>query len=197
MSNIFNIATSIYGTATGYVAPPFIPAGLISRKGKPKADPFDKGGFSEKKTQSVNGAPLRKYKGGVYYFMPVTIKHGSKEWEFDNAVVSVSGKKSIVETPLVGRKGAVKELVSIDDYEIKMVALLSGDDYPEQEVMDAVKLWEVNENVKMSCAVTDYFLKDEDRVVIKSIDFPAMEGEEDSQSIVMTLVSDQNFELEL
>ncbi|WP_297096374.1 DUF6046 domain-containing protein [uncultured Draconibacterium sp.] len=194
MANLFKIATTAYATATGYVAPPFIPVEMINR---PKAKSFDKGEFAEKETQSVNGAPLRKYQGGIYYFMPVVINHDGTKWEFNNAVVSVAGKKSIVETPLVGRQGTVKELINIQDYEIKLVALLSGDDYPEQEVMDAVKLWEINENVKMECAITDYFLKDEDRVVIKHIDFPAMEGEEDSQAIVMTLVSDQNFELEL
>ena len=194
MANLFKIATKAFATATGYVAPPFIPVSMITR---PKAKAFDKGEFAEKETQSVNGAPLRKYKGGVYYFMPVVIAHSGAKWEFDNAVVSVTGKKSIIETPLIGRQGSVKELINIQDYEIKLVVLLSGDDYPEREVMDTVKLWEVNENVKMECSITDYFLKDEDRVVIKHIDFPAMEGEEDSQAIVMTLASDQNFELEL
>lgn len=194
MANLFKIATSVYGTATGYVAPPFIPVEMINR---PKAEPFDTGEYAEKEKQSVNGSPLRKYTGGIYYFMPVTITHGGKIWEFDNAIVSISGIKLIVETALVGRQGTVKELINIKDYEIKLVALLQGDDYPEQDVMDVVKLWEINENVKMACAVTDYFLKDEDRVVIKKIDFPAMEGEEDSQAVVMTLVSDQNFELEL
>ena len=112
-------------------------------------------------------------------------------------VVSIVAKKTIIETPLTGRQGTVKELIGIDDYEIRLVAVISGDDYPEQEVMELVRLFEVNESVKMISALTDYFLKDEDRVVIKSMEFPAAEGVEDIQVVTMTLVSDQGFELEI
>jgi hypothetical protein len=63
--------------------------------------------------------------------------------------------------------------------------------------MDLVKLFKVNESVKMVCAITDYFLEDEDKVVIKSLDFMAVEGVEDMQVVTMSLLSDQNFELEI
>ncbi|MEG0499905.1 MAG: DUF6046 domain-containing protein, partial [Rikenellaceae bacterium] len=39
-------------------------------------------------------------------------------YEIPNAIISCTGKKTIVETPMVGRKGAVKELINVDDYEI-------------------------------------------------------------------------------
>ncbi len=194
---IFNIATTAASTLAGYEAFPFIPGDLIARKSNYEAKPFEKGEFAQKETQSVNGAPLRKYKGGVYYFMPVMFEHDGDTWDFDDAVVAVKGKKTIVETPLVGRKGTVKELINIDDYEIKLVAVFSGEDYPEQDVMDLVKLYEINENIKMICALTDYFLLDEDRVVIKDIDVQPYQGVEDMQAVVMTLASDQNFELEI
>ena len=197
MKTIFDIASQVNATVKGYEALPFIPAELIAKRSKNKAEAFDEGGYSEKASQSVNGAALRKYKGGVYYFMPVTFEHEGATWELDDAVVSVTAKKTIIETPLIGRQGTVKELISIDDYEIKLVAVISGDDYPEQEVMDIVRLFEINENIKMVSAITDYFLKDEDRVVIKSMDFPALEGVEDMQVITMSLASDQNFELEI
>ena len=194
---VFKIATQVYATATGYEALPYIPAELIAKKSSYKAKAFDEGEYSEKEKDSVTGTPLRKYKGGVYYFMPVSFEHDGNTWEFDDAVVSVTAKKTIIETALVGRRGTVKELISVDDYEIKLTAVISGDDYPEQEVMDLVKLFKLNESVKMICAVTDYFLEDEDKVIIKNLDFPAVEGVEDLQIITMTLVSDQNFELEI
>ena len=188
-------------TVKGYQALPFVPASIISPKSGMATGSFDKGDGPTRETQSVTGAPLRKYKGGVYYFMPVTFywpnsKNPKLTVEFDDAVVSVSAKKTIVETALVGRKGTVKELISIDDYEINLVAVVAADDYPEQEVQKIIRLWEVNESVKMSCAITDYFLKDDDRVVIKSLDFPAMEGNEEMQAVTMKLVSDSPFELE-
>lgn len=195
--DILHAAGSAYATGKGYEALPFIPSELIKRKSKHDAKAFDKVSGPERPVQSISGATLRKFKNGVWYFMPVSFEHDGTKWEFDDAVVSVSAKKTIVETPLVGRKGAVKELISIDDYEIKLMVVLSGDDYPEYEVLDTVTLWEINENIKMSCAITDYFLQEGESVVIKTIDFPAMEGNEDLQVITMTLLSDKEFELEI
>jgi len=129
--------------------------------------------------------------------MPVSIESNGTIWEFNDAVISITAKKTIVETPLVGRKGSVKELISIDDYEIKLMIVFSGDDYPEYDVLDLVTLWEINESVNMNCAVTDYFLQEDNKVVIKTLDFPAMEGNEDMQVIILTLLSDKNFELEI
>ena len=180
---------------------PFVTASIVSPQSGINTGAYDQGQTLTRATQSITGAPLRKYKNGVYYFMPVTFywpnsKNPKLTLEFDDAVVSVSAKKTIVETPLVGQKGTVKELISIDDYEINLLAIVASDDYPEQEVQEIVRLWEINEAVKMSCAVTDYFMKIDDGVVIKALDFPAMEGNEDIQAITLKLVSDSPFELE-
>lgn len=195
--DILRNAGSVYATSKGYEALPFIPSELIKRKSKHNAEPFDKVPELERPTQSISGATLRKFKNGVWYFMPVSIESNGTIWEFDDAVISITAKKTIIETSLVGRKGSVKELISIDDYEIKLMVVFSGDDYPEYDVLDLVTLWEINESVKMNCAVTDYFLQEDDKVVIKTLDFPAMEGNEDMQVITMTLLSDKNFELEI
>lgn len=206
MSITFDIlrkANSGWTTVNGYQALPFVPAGLITRKGRMNDAPYDEGEFAEKAKQSVTGEPLRKYKNGVYYFMPVSFEHTDQKtkvksnWEFDEAIVSVSSRKTIVETTLTGRKGKVKELISMDDYEIKLLVVLAGDDYPEEKIQELVRLWKINEAVKMRCAVTAYFLEKDDSVVIKDIDFPAMEGNEDMQVITMNLLSDSPFELSL
>lgn len=204
MRTVFDIANQVQATATGYEAFPFIPAALISKKGRYDAASFDQGDYATKATESITGsAPLRKYKGGVYYFMPVTFEHTDQKtkvkstFNFDDAVVSVTGKKTIVETPLVGRKGTVKELINIDDYEIKLIAVLSGDDYPEAAMQELVRLFEINETIVMKCVITNYFLKGQDTVCIKSIDIPVLEGVEDLQVVTMTLASDQDFKLEI
>lgn len=193
------IIFDILRTVKGYQAMPFVPAELITPQSGMQTGGYNDGDGPERATQSVTGAPLRKLKKGIWYFMPVAFTHKGKRWEFDEAVVSISGKKTIVETPMVGRKGSVKELISIDDYDIKLVAVLenANGDYPEQEVQDLVRLWEINEAIKMSCALTDYFLKEDDSVVIKTIEPIMMEAQEDMQAFNMTLVSDSPFELEL
>lgn len=206
---VFSILSQGVGVATGYEAPPFIPAGFISVKSKSRAAEFNKGSYSEKRTQSNTGSPLRKSKGDLYYFMPVSFEHVNQKtnaraiYNFDDAIISITGKKTIVETPLIGKKGTVKELISVDDYEIKLVAVVAGDDYPEEKIQEIVKLYEINESLKMNCVVSDYFLHAKmgedggDRVVIKNIEVAAVEGVEDMQVITMTLLSDQNFELEI
>lgn len=193
------IIFDILRTVKGYQAMPFVPAELITPQSGMQTDGYNQGEGADRATQSITGAPLRKLKNGIWYFMPVSFSHKGKTWNFDEAVVSISGKKTIVETPMVGRKGSVKELISIDDYEIKLVAVLenANGDYPEQEVQDLVRLWEINEAIKMSCALTDYFLKEDDSVVIKTIEPITVEAQEDMQAFNMTLVSDSPFELEL
>lgn len=193
--NVFDILR----TVKGYQAIPFVPAERITPKSKMATPDYNNGDGADRAMQSVTGAPLRKVQNGLWYFMPVTFTHKGKKWEFNEAVVSITGKKNIVETPMVGRKGSVKELISIDDFEIKLVGVLENEsgDYPEQEMQDLVTLWEKNEAIKMSCALTDYFLKDDDSVVIKTIDPITVEGQEDIQAFNMTLVSDSPFELEI
>lgn len=200
MAIIFDILRTI----KGYQAMPFIPASIITPKGGMRVGEYNEGEGAELAMQSVTGAPLRKLKKGIYYFMPVTFywpndKTPKMTVHFDEAVVSITGKKTIVETAMVGRKGSVKELISIDDYDIKMVGVLENGngDYPEQEMQELVRLWEINEAIKMSCALTDYFLKEDDSVVIKTFEPITVEGSEDIQAFNMTLVSDSPFELEL
>ncbi|MBN2814983.1 MAG: hypothetical protein JXQ80_12950 [Bacteroidales bacterium] len=194
-----SIVFDILRTVKGYQALPYVPADIITQpSGMSRAD-YNKGDGPERAKQSATGATLRKVKNGIWYFMPVSFTHKGKRWEFDEAVVSITGKKTIVETPMVGRKGSVKELISVDDYDIKLVAVLesTNGDYPEQEMQELVRLWEINEAIKMSCALTDYFLKEDDSVMIKTIEPITVEGQEDIQAFNMTLVSDSPFELEL
>lgn len=152
--------------------------------------------YADVKTSSDTGSVLRKKDAqGRYYFMPVVFEHKGKEYEIPNAVISFTGKKNIVETAMVGRKGSVKELISIDDYEISIQGIASSDDFPEAAIAELNELYNINEAVALKCALTDIFLEEDDRVVIKSIDISDMKGTETFQVFKIDLVTDCSFEL--
>ncbi|KAA6348037.1 hypothetical protein EZS27_004489 [termite gut metagenome] len=68
-------------------------------------------------------------------------------------------------------------------------------DFPEKGIADINELYNINESVTLKCALTDIFLDDEDKVVIKDIDFAEMGGYETVQVFKMSLVTDRSFEL--
>lgn len=190
-------AKKILLSVIGYKGLPF-PGGFIPSKEIPDTrEAFEyKGDARELKTLSDKGSVLRKKDlQGRWYFMPVVFSHKGKEYEIPNAVVSITGKKNIVETAMVGRKGSVKELISLDDYEIMVAGALTDTDFPESGLCMLNELYNINEAVTLQCALTDIFLKEEDNVVIKSIDFSEMRGVESMQLFTMSLLTDSSFEL--
>lgn len=68
-------------------------------------------------------------------------------------------------------------------------------DFPEEILSEINELYNINEAVTLKCALTDIFLEEDDRVVIKSIELSDMRGTETYQTIKMELVTDRNFEL--
>ena len=177
----------------GYKGIPY-PGGFLSRvPGKYGADDYAYSGeAASEKTSSDFGSTLRKRDAqGRWYFMPVEL--GGVE--LPNTVSCIRGKKTIVETPMVGRKGTVKELISVDDYEINIAGVCLDTDFPDQQINALKELYDINESVALKCALTDIFLDEEDKVVIKSIDFAEMRGCETAQAFTMELVTDRSFEL--
>lgn len=152
--------------------------------------------YADEKTTSDKGSVLRKKDAqGRYYFMPVIFEHKGKDYEIPNAVISFTGKKNVVETAMVGRKGSVKELISIDDYEISIQGIASSDDFPEAAIAELNELYTINEAITLKCALTDIFMEEDDRVVIRSIDISDMKGSETFQVFKIDLVTDRSFEL--
>lgn len=181
----------------GYKGLPY-PGGFIpDAPGEYKADGYEyPGEQASEKTSSDFGSTLRKKDAqGRWYFMPIALEHKGTEYEIPNAVISIRGKKSIVETAMVGRKGTVKELISVDDYEIRIAGVCLDVDFPDQQINALNELYNINESVTLKCALTDIFLDEEDKVVIKSIDFAEMKGCETAQVFTMELVTDRSFEL--
>lgn len=146
----------------------------------------------------AGGVDIRKKDArGRVYFMPVLLESSRGTIELPAAAVSIKGKKKIIETALTGRRGSVKELVSVDDYEISLHGIIISTDgnYPEQAVQQFRDLYELNESVKLICALSDLVLQKEDRIVIKSVDYPAVGAVENAQVISFTATTDSAIEL--
>lgn len=146
---------------------------------------------------SLKGTRLR-YKDalGRWVFMPVVIE-AKVSYELPYAIMNISSKKSIVETALVGGVGSVKELISTGDYNISITAVLVGQDgkYPETEIEAINSIWKINEPVELISVFTDIIFDENDKVVIKHIGYPSMQGIEDAQIVTLECVTDKPFEL--
>lgn len=148
------------------------------------------------KTQAKLGATLRKKDAkGRWYYMPVTLIYQGKEYELPNVVIKISGQKTIVSTPMVGRSGTVKELININDYEISVTGAVVSDDFPEDGISELNKLYNINESIGLKCALTDIFMQKDDQVVIKNIELAEMRGIEHVQLFTLNMLTDKNFEL--
>lgn len=137
---------------------------------------------------------------GREVFMPITLGDLFMPYVW----MSVSGSKRIIETPLTERRGSVKELISIDDYRFSIKGFVIGHDgtFPEKDIEDLRKLFELNEAIEMKCPLSDIFLltadgNGQDRVVITELTIHEAKGIEHVRGFDMTVVTDQELELEL
>ncbi len=202
MKHKYNIP-DLLGAVTGYKGVPYS-RGFFSMRPDKKfvGDDFMPGASAIFRQEFVKGTRLYKQDAlGQWYFMPVFVKHPSLpegEMELPHAVISVTGSKSIVETPLVGRKGSVKELVSVNDYKISLAAFISSGDgsYPADSIIRMQELFEINETVEVVSALTDLILGG-GQAVITDIGYPSTPGVEDGQAVTIECVTDQDFELDI
>lgn len=150
---------------------------------------------------SNTGAPLwKRTKLGTIEYLPVILAGV----EIPHALISITGKKNIVETAIYGQPLTIKELVNVDDYQIKITGLFINDesnDFPEDEINKFIKLWNINSSVEIVNVLTDLLLANIDgehpKVVIKNFSMPEMKGVQHAQIIQIDCVSDIPFEIEL
>lgn len=115
--------------------------------------------------------------------------------------ISISSRKNIVETPLAGstRRGVVKELIAIEDWQITIRGIALNFDsvlvYPEDQVKALRDLYEQNAALTIDCALTS--LMGIYRIVMKEFSLPEMIGIQHAQAYQFTCVSDEDFILEL
>lgn len=135
---------------------------------------------------------------GAPFFMPVSLGGITLPNE---PTLLVIGKKNILETPLVGstRRGTVKELISVEDYDITIrgiaINYASKLVYPEDTVKQLYELFERNESLEIESALTN--LLGIYRVVIRQVTFPEMVGFQHAQAYEFQCVSEEDFILEI
>lgn len=164
--------------------------------------PMALAGYANQKGTELagNGTVLRKQDLiGGYYFMPVTFSANGKSYEIDCAMVRLRLTKNVVQTPLSGQGGTVKELVGTQDLAISVTGCLMGErgQWPEDKVNGLRRLFAVNDSVSLKCALTDCFFDADDKVVITHIDFPQGGQVEDVVPVNVECVQDNVFELNI
>ena len=125
-----------------------------------------------------------------------------KKWNLPYPVVSISSRKTIVETPLTERRGTVKELINIQDYEITIRGFIIGkpNEFPESDVTLLRTIYEQNTPISIQCPITDIFLvrperNGSDEVVISDLKFPSIQGVKNVRPYELHLISDEAFNL--
>jgi len=154
---------------------------------------------SERREKNIQGSPFYALNhNGNEVFLPIwLIDSFGVEFMLQNTVSSIVSKKTIVETQLVNQQGSVKEEISIDDWEINVKGIIVSPDmdYPDQQVQDLVKLYELSDSLGIDNARTSVCLQKGEKVVIKSLKFPELKGMKNLQPFEMDLVSDVEFTL--
>ena len=172
--------------------------------------------------QGAHGSPYyAKDAIGTEYYLPVTITYPDntqlpqetgvvassssgilKKWNLPYPVISITSRKTIIETPLTERRGTVKELINIQNYEVVVKGFIIGNtnEFPENEVTTLRTIYEQNVPLSIQCPLTDIFLLRPDRsgsdqVVLSEIKFPVINGIKNVRPYELHFVSDEPFNL--
>jgi len=140
------------------------------------------------------------------YYLPVTIAYQDNErlteWNLPYPVISITSKKTIVETPLTQRRGTVKEIINTEDYLIVVKGFIvgAGNELPEQQISILRTIYESSKPISVKSALTDIFLlrperSGSDEVVVKELKFPAIAGVKNVRPYELHLLSDEPFNL--
>ncbi len=141
---------------------------------------------------------------GKGYFMTLTLEDSEGEqYQFPNEpLVSLSLRKTIKETVTVGshRRGTVKEYISTEDYNITLKGLCFDEGnpkrYPAEQIQELNAMFDVNEALEI--VDNAFFIQfGISKIVLKSIDFSDMQGQEGVQKYVINAVSNQDFYAEI
>src|ERR1035437_8005772 len=191
--NLADLFEQTFGYKTKAFEPEFVPVLSI----KP---PF-------RIEQGTHGSPYyAMYELGTEYFMPITLTYPDvtplpvapagipfsegdnsftilKKWNLPYPVISITSRKTIIETPLTERRGTVKELINIEDYEIIVKGFIIGNtnEFPESDVTTLRAIYEQNTSLSIQCPLTDIFLlrpdrSGSDKIVIQALKFLPVTG---------------------
>lgn len=155
----------------------------------------------EKSLTTAKGSTVKTEFEGKTVWLPVTFcdldalkeEDGTRTFGFDRLLlpyctIAITGKKTIVRTPLAQRRGTVKEMYSVDDYEIDIKGFVINKEriFPEEEINVLKHIFESRQSIGLDNALSNIFLTDESvfsktntscRIAVTSIDFPETTGE--------------------
>ena len=184
-----DLYNKVFGGSPGEGFKPNLPAVSGYTKGK-RVEQGTSAGSDYYRTDGVLGRE---------YFMPVIITYPTGALQNNNGVVqpngqtatislpfpivSIKGRRKIIDTPLTERTGTVQEYINSEGYEIRIRGFIiaATNDYPEATVVQMRKLIESTFPVSIACPKTDIFLirpgsSGSDQVVLYDYDFPDLKG---------------------
>lgn len=166
------------------------------------------------KTNGTQRAERGKIGGSAYYepagggretYMPVVLRYvledgTQKEISLPNPTLAVQSRKRIVETPLTERDGTVKELISVEGYQITVRGLIIGvnNEFPEDDLIMLQQLYSQKKSVQIANVISDVFLVAPGKtaeVVITDFRLPERKGVKHVREYEMLLVNDEPFNL--
>lgn len=141
---------------------------------------------------------------GQTWLTSLAIKHGDKEFIFNECLISLNMEKNIVTTALQGRNGTIKEYVSDGDYNISIDAGVStytieqnGEyniDYPKDAVKELKDILSLPETLEVQSDFLEIFgIKS---AVVKAFSLQ-QETHSNRQSINIQMLSDEPYEIKL
>ena len=134
----------------------------------------------------ICGITLIYVKGNLY------VELGSEAGISIAPMMMVSGHKRIVKTPIAGNKypGTIKELITLDDYRIRIWGVLLNRDqrfYPTAELDILKMLWNVNNQIQMKCEITNDLFQN---IVIEDIKLDELRMKPGVQFYEINAISD-------
>lgn len=165
--------------------------------------------------RNIGSAPIEtKDAFGVDIWLPIefyNLPNGIGEnnrLKLHYATIKITGSATIIRTPLVERKGTVKELYNIEDYKISIRGFFIDKQYrslPFEDLMSLKMLHETGQSFSIWNALTDIYLRDssnpafeQQQVIITSFELPeSVGGKKSMYPFSMELESDNVFTLEI
>ncbi|SIT25643.1 hypothetical protein SAMN05421786_11545 [Chryseobacterium ureilyticum] len=182
--NIFKLYGEVFGRQSYHIDEPKKLNLDVNYSGIPKNE-TPKGTIH---TSNRTGQALNKI--GTYgqdIWFPIVLK-GSKiladniepiEIPIDICTVSVNMVSTIIDTPVVERKGTVTEIINIDNYKFTIRGFLVGKNrkFPEKEILDLTALRESTLEKTLHGGYPELFLDETCRIVISDLEFPETQGQ--------------------
>lgn len=132
---------------------------------------------------------------GTPIMHPITLAYAGTSVFLSEILVTVSRGKTIVMTPVQGRRGTVKEYITTEDFAINVQGLLVGQEgeFPEEALRQLRFVCDAQEPVTIT---SDYIrMFGVFKVVVKNERFPRLPGYENLQPFEFDLIEDTAIDL--